>query len=226
MREEAGHYHFVHGVNCLFQMATSDARRILPSHLEPLEVMHTRSVLAVTCFTFHGGDAGPYEEVVLGILVPPVVEPGEPLPKAAMYPLLVACSTEEGRNQGIERWKLPHYMENCHGEFIESDDGQTLTVKMSGGGEPIMDLTVTAHEFEPNTELLFHAFMSDDSGNFKSNLIMRGEGYSEHEFERGEMTLYEHEMTEALDLDEVETIPFREQWMKDGVEIFHELDEV
>jgi hypothetical protein len=221
MPAEAGHYYFDHGVNCLFEMATSDARRLLPSHLQPLEVQHTRSVLAVTCFTFHGGDAGPYEEIVLGCLVPPLVRPGEPLPKAAFYPFLVACSTAEGRTQGIERWHLPHLMEDIKGEF-EEGDGELL-VKMSAGGSPILDLTVTAHEFEP-TELLFHTFMSDDGANFKSNLIMRGEGYSEHEYENGSLTLHEHEMTAGLTLDEVEEVPFREQWMRSGVEIFHDLE--
>ena len=223
MRAEAGSYYFHHGVNCLFQMATSDARRVLPSHLQPLEVQHERSVLAITCFNFHGGDAGVYEEIVLGILVPPVVKSGEPLPKAAMYPFLVGCSTAEGRNQGIERWKLPHLMEDITGEFEENDG--TLNVQIGAGGKPIVDMSVTAHEFE-KTELLFHAFMSDDTGNFKSDLIMRGEGYSEHEFETGSLTIYEHAMTEGLTLDEIDDVPFREQWMKDGVEIFHELETV
>jgi hypothetical protein len=218
---EAGHYYFEHGVNCLFEMATADARRLLPSHLQPLEVQHTRSVLAVTCFNFKSGDAGVYEEVVLGCLVPPLVKPEEKLPKAAFYPFLVGCSTEEGRNQGIERWKLPHLMEDIHGEFQEGDG--ELHVQMSAGGSPILELTVTAHEFEP-TELLFHAFMSDQHGHYKSNLIMRGDGYSEHEFEKGNITLYEHAMTDGLTLDEIEEVPFREQWMKSGVEIFHELE--
>ena len=98
-------------------------------------------------------------------------------------------------------------------------------MKMSAGGSPIMEMTVTAHDFE-ESELLFHSFMSDDSGNFKSDVIMRGTGYSEHEFENGSLKLYEHAMTEALTLDDVEEVPFREQWMKDGVEIFHELENV
>ena len=225
MREEAGKYHFHHGVNCLFEMATSDARRILPACCHPMEVQHTRSVLAVTCFTFHGGDAGLYEEVVLAILVPPMLRSGEPLPKAAMFPFLVGCSTEEGRKQGIERWKLPHFMENIRGEFQESDDGKELLVKMSGSGSPILDMTVTAHDFE-ESELLFHSFMCDDSGDYKSNLILRGKGYSEHENQTGSLQLYEHEMTKSLTLDDVDDVPFREQWMKDGTEIFHELEDV
>ncbi len=49
---------------------------------------------------------------------------------------------------------------------------------------------------------------------------MEGEGYSEHEFERGSLTLYEHEMTKGLTLDEVNDYPFREQWLKKGVEKF------
>ena len=83
----------------------------------------------------------------------------------------------------------------------------------------------TSHEFEA-TELLFHSFMSDEDGNFKSNITLKGEGYSEHEFEKGTLKLYEHEMTQGLTIDEIAEYPFREQWMKRGVEMFSPLETV
>jgi len=203
-------------------MPTSDARRLLPSHLQPLEVQHDRSVLSVTSFDFYKGDGGVYQELVMAILVPPLIRPGETLPKAALYPFMVGTSTERGRQEGIDRWKLPHLMRDIEVEFEEGDG--TLTAHVSAGS-PICEFTVTAHEFAPSS-ILFHAFMTDEDGNFKSNLLMKGDGYSEHEFERGSLTLYEHEMTEGLTLDDISEVPFREQWMKDGVEIFHELEAI
>ena len=142
---------------------------------------------------------------------------------AALYPFIVATTTELGRKEGIDRWKLPHLMRDIDVEFTE-DDG-TISVSVGAGGEPILDVTGTSHTFEP-TELLFHSFMSDDDGNFKSNITLRGEGYSEHEFEKGSLKLYEHEMTQGLTIDEIAEYPFREQWMKRGVELFSPLETV
>jgi hypothetical protein len=223
MPDGQGSYYFNHGLSCLFEMPTSDARRLLPSHLEPLEVQHERSILSVTAFDFYEGDGGEYEELVLSILVPPLVKPGDPLPKAALYPFIVATTTEFGRKEGIDRWKLPHLMRDIDVEFTE-DDG-TISVSVGSGGEPILDVTGTSHTFEP-TELLFHSFMSDEDGNFKSNITLKGEGYSEHEFEKGTLKLYEHEMTQGLTIDEIAEYPFREQWMKRGVEMFSPLETV
>ena len=223
MPEGQGLYYFNNGLSCLFEMPTSDARRLLPPHLEPLEVQHERSILSVTAFDFYEGDGGEYQELVLSILVPPLIKPGDPLPKAALYPFIVATSTELGRQEGIDRWKLPHLMRDVDVQFTEGDG--EISVSVSAAGEPIVDLTGTSHAFEA-TELLFHSFMSDENGNFKSNITMQGEGYSEHEFEQGSLKLYEHEMTQGLTIDEIAEYPFREQWMKQGVERFSPLENV
>lgn len=223
MPDGQGFYYFNHGLSCLFEMPTSDARSLLPSHLEPLEVQHERSILSVTAFDFYKGDGGEYEELVLSILVPPLIKPGDPLPKAALYPFIVATSTAFGRQEGINRWKLPHLMEDVEVGFTEGDS--EVSVSVGGGGEPILDLTCTSYNFEA-TELLFHSFMSDEDGNFKANITLQGEGYSEHEFERGSLKLYQHKMTEGLTIEEVSEYPFREQWMKGGVEIFSPLEDI
>ena len=108
-------------------------------------------------------------------------------------------------------------------EFTEGDG--EISVAVSTNGESICEMSGTSHKFEP-AELLFHTFTTDPTGSYKSNLTMRGEGYSEHEFERGSLTLYEHEMTAGLTIDEIADYPFREQWMKGGVEIFSPLENV
>ncbi|MEO2158430.1 MAG: hypothetical protein ABGX31_03740 [bacterium] len=221
MSESAGSYYFKEGLSCLFEMATDNARQLLPGHLQPLEKQPDTSVLSVSVFDFFDGDAGPYQELVLSILVPPLVALGERLPKAALYPFVVATSTEMGRSQGIERWKLPHLMRDIDIAFAEGD--REMDLRVEDRGAPVLELTTTKHTFDP-TELLFHSFMSDDEGNYKANITMKGEGYSEHEFERGALVLFEHELTEGLNREEVSDCPFREQWMRNGVEIFSPLE--
>ncbi len=223
MPDDRGHYYFNHGLSCLFEMPTSDARRLVPPHLQPVEVQHERSVLSVTVFDFYEGDGGVFQELVLSVLVPPLVKPGDPLPKAGLFPFVVATSTEAGRREGVDRWKLPHLMRDIDVTLTEGD-GQ-ISAEASANGEPILELTGTSHRFEP-AELLFHTFMCDAGGSYKADLTMRGESYSEHEFERGSLVIHPHEMTEGLTADEIADAPFREQWMKKGVEVFAPLEAI
>ena len=223
MSKPVGHYYFKEGLSCLFEMTTDNARQLLPRHLQPLETRPESSVLSVSAFDFFDGDAGSYQELVLSILVPPLIAKGEPFPKAALYPFIVGTSTSLGRSQGIERWKLPHLMNDISVTF--SGDNQEVCLNVQEGDSPILELTVTAHTFEP-AELLFQSFMSKPGRNFKANILMKGAGYSEHEFERGSLTLFEHEMTKGLTVDEVSARPFREQWMRNGVEMFYPLESI
>ena len=217
MPEDRGHYYFNHGLSCLFEMPTSEARRLVPSHFQTLEVQHERSVLSVTVFDFFEGDGGAYQELVLSVLVPPLIKPGDPLPKSALYPFMVATSTEMGRREGVDRWKLPHLARNVQVVLTEGDG--EISAVASSDGEPILELIGTSLLFEP-AELLFHTFTSDAGVAFKSDVTLQGECYSEHEFERGSLVIHPHEVTEGLTMAEIADVPFREQWMKKGVEVF------
>ena len=139
MPDDRGHYYFNHGLSCLFEMPTSDARRIVPLHLQPLEVQHERSVLSVTVFDFCEGDGGVFQELVLSVLVPPLVKPGDPLPKAGLYPFVVATSTEMGRREGIDRWKLPHLMRDIEITFTEGDGLISVAANSEWGADTRAD---------------------------------------------------------------------------------------
>lgn len=213
-------YGFSDAVGAFFEMSTEDARRILPGHLEPIEVQHTRSILALTAFHFTESMVGEYDELVLSVIVPPRVEPGQPLPKAAFYPFLVGTSTPESRTHAIERWHLPHYMADLS-ISLEEADGR-MDVRVREGDRPVLDLSVTQYAFEP-VRHLYNSFMVNDGDRYKVNIYMEGP-HSEHEEERGTLTLYEHPMTESLTRDDVSRHAFREQWLKDGQQTFEELE--
>jgi hypothetical protein len=61
------------------------------------------------------------------------------------------------------------------------------------------------------------------SSRYKVNIYMEGP-HSEHEEERGELTLHSHPMTDVLNRHEVARQPFREQWLKGGLQTFEELE--
>jgi hypothetical protein len=215
------YYGFRNCVGAFFEMPTSDARKLLPSHLEPMEMQHERSILALTCFEFTESEVGHYFEVVLAIIVPPVVEPGKPLPKAAFFPFCVGTSSEASRLHAIERWHLPHYMSDLDIAMTESPETMEVTVR--DGDTPVLDFTVTKHTYVP-TKNLYNAFTVEDGtdAKFKANIYMEAP-HSEHEEEKGSLTLYEHAMTAGLTIDDVNTYPFREQWYEAGLQTFEPL---
>ena len=217
---EYTYYGFDICVGGYFEMPTSDARKLLPSHLEPMEVQHERSILAITAFHFTESMVGVYDEVVLAIVVPPRVEPGKPLSKAAFYPFMVGTSTPESREHAIERWRLPHYMKDVDIDFAR--DGGQVTVTVTDEGAPVLDLVVT--EFEPSSAAnLYTCFTVDPESRFKVNLVMEAE-HSEHEEETGSLTLYEHPITEGLTIADVNTYPFREEWYGPGMQTFDPME--
>jgi hypothetical protein len=215
-------YGFTQAVAAFFEMPTADARNLLPRHLQPLEVQHTRSILAITAFEFTESMVGEYNEIVLSIIVPPRVDPGQPLPKSAFFPFIVGTTTDSSREHAIERWHLPHYMKALDIRLDPEDDVMQVTV--SDNGAQILDMTVTSHQFAPVRDL-YNSFMVDGDDNYKVNIYMDGP-HAEHEEERGSLTLYEHPMTKGLTLPDVSSYAFREQWLKGGMQTFEELERI
>jgi hypothetical protein len=216
------YYGFRNCVGAFYEMPTADARKILPPHLQPMELQHTRSIFAVMAFEFTESEVGPYEELVLSVIVPPMVVPGKALPKAAFYPFIVGTSTEASRLHAIDRWHLPHYMKDLAIGFDESD-GQ-MEVKVRDEGRPVIDFLVTDYHYEP-VRNFYNAFMIDGDDRFKANIYMEAP-HSEHEEERGSLTLYEHPMIEPLSIADVATYPFREQWYQAGLQTFEPLETI
>ena len=219
---EITRYGFSEVVSAFFEMPTSDARNLLPEHLQPLELQHTRSVLAVTAFVFTESMVGEYNEIVLSVIVPPRVEPGQLLPKAAFFPFVVGTTTDASREHAIERWHLPHYMKAIDIELRVEEDHVEVTV--ADEGHPVLDMVVTSHAFEP-VRHLYHSFMVDGQDRYKVNVHMEGP-HAEHEEERGTLTLYQHEMTRGLTLNDVAEYAFREQWMRSGMQTFEEMERI
>jgi hypothetical protein len=138
-----------------------------------------------------------------------------------MYPFMVGTSTEASRKHAIERWHLPHIMQDLSIEYEESDGTMTVRVR-DQNDEPVLDLVVT--EFESTrARNQYNVFTVGPDDRYKVNIYMEAP-HSEHEEERGELTLYPHEFLAGLDPDEIEPYPFREEWYRKGLQTFEELE--
>ena len=80
-------YGYSNAISGFFEFPTENARRILPSHLEPVEVHHGTSIFAMTAFDFTESEVGAYGEAVMAVIVSPLVKPGERLPDRSPGPL-------------------------------------------------------------------------------------------------------------------------------------------
>jgi hypothetical protein len=212
-------YGYSNAISGFFEFPTDNARRILPRHLEPAELHHGSSIFSMTVFDFTESEVGSYGEVVMSVIVAPLVKPGEKLPKSAFYPYLVATTTKAARDHAIDRWHLPHFMEDVGIRF--DPEGRSLTAKIDVGGTPVAELTIGDHSWQLVSHL-YQSFMKDDTGAFLAHITMQGE-QSEHEEETGRIKLHEHPFNRDLVISEIYEQPFRELWMRNGVQTFEPL---
>ena len=98
---EYTYYGFENCVGAFFEMATDDARHLLPPHLQPMEMQHERSILSVMAFQFNDSMVGEYDELVMAVIVPPLVGPDKQLPKAAFFPFMKSTPEVNMNSQAI-----------------------------------------------------------------------------------------------------------------------------
>jgi hypothetical protein len=212
-------YGYADAISGFFEFPTDNARRILPPHIEPIELHHGTSIFSMVAFDFTESEVGPYGEVVMSVIVSPLVKDGERLPKSAFYPYLVGTTTKAARDHAIERWHLPHWMEDVEMEFLR--DGPRIAAKVGVGGAPVAELSISDHSWKPVSHL-YQSFMKDDDGAYLANIVMDAE-QSEHEEETGRLVLHDHPFNRNLVISDVYEIPFRELWMRKGVQTFDPL---
>jgi hypothetical protein len=211
-------YGYRDAISGFFEFPTDNARRVLPKGMEPFELHHGTSIFSVTIFDFIESEVGAYGEVVYAVVVPPLVKDGR-MPNSAMFPWQVATTTKAAREHAIERWHLPHWMEDVEISFERSPGRVVASVRAESA--PACELTVTEHSWKPVSHL-YQSFQKDDNGLYLANIVFEG-AKSEHEEESGKIVLHESAFNRDLVLSEVFDTPFREIWMRDGCQIFDPL---
>ena len=215
-----GSYPFTTGASAFFEMATPDARALLPEHLEPVEVRHQRSVLAATAFLFQDSVVGPYTELMFSVVVPAMVAKWGEHAKGGFFPFLAATSNSEARRIKSRRFHFPYLDQDIDAQFIESNG--SLRVRAFSGGDPMVDFSVTQGRWEDTSHIL-QGFMMNGDERLRATFQISGQ-YSVHEMERGSMTLFPHQLLEGLLSEDLSPYPFREHWFKNGKEVFHTLE--
>jgi hypothetical protein len=211
-------YGYRDAVSGFFEFPTDNARRVLPRGIEPFELHHGTSILAVTVFDFDESEVGEYGEVVYAVVVPPLVREGR-LPQSAMFPWQVGTTTRAAREHAIERWHLPHWMDDVEVRFVR-ENGR-LTAKVAAEGAPALEITITEHSWQ-RVSHLYQSFQKDDSGAYLASILFEGEK-SEHEEEAGRIVLHDNAFNKDIGISEVYETPFRELWMRKGCQLFDPL---
>jgi hypothetical protein len=103
-------------------------------------------------------------------------------------------------------------------ELAVRREGGTVTACAAADGATAVELTITDHCWRPVSHL-YQSFMTEERGTYLARITMEGQ-QSEHEKEAGRINLYDHPFHRHLAISEVQESPFREVWMRDGVQIF------
>ena len=204
-----------------FEIATEDAKRILPPRFTPLEVNYGRSILVVNFYHFTDSPVGPYHELVYGIMTLPKIIDGV-VPKGAVFPWRVATTTAAAREHAIKKWHLPHWPEDIQVDLREDNDHIHATAR--AGGEVILTLEISARQWK-NEPRLYQSFMQDEEGTFLAQIRYDGE-LSEHEEGTGVLTLTpSHPFNEHLANADIDDVAFHEVWQR-GVQTFQPLQQL
>ena len=173
-----------------------NARAILPPELQPIEPHHGSSVLSVMAFDFTHSAVGDYGELVL-------VDDRRARSGAASrcrvrrsIPFRVGTTTRASRLHAIERWHLPHYMQDIRIRWVRGDGRHMHVHAHRPAASRSSTSTISAHEWS-NVNHLYQAFMNDEEGAFTSDIIMASE-FSENEEERGGIEIHPQAMCDPL----------------------------
>ena len=213
-------YRFRQAVSAFYEMPTEAARSLLAGAAEPMEIRHGSAILALTAFDFTQSMVGAYHEIVLAVIVPPRMKASGEVPRSAFYPFLVGTSTPESRAHAIERWHLPHYMKDVDVGFEPGP--RRVEVHVREGARPVLDFSVHEHVWS-DVNHLYQCFMRDAGQRYKVDMHLEGR-FCEHEEESGTLRLHDHPMCAGLDPRDIADRPFRELWMKDGLQTFETLE--
>jgi hypothetical protein len=212
-------YQFRSALCGFFHADASRAASVLPESMVLVESHPGLAVLAVTVFDFHASEVGPYQELVASLVVLPWAPRGERLPDVAVFPFLLATSTEVARDHSVERWRLPKLDRCLAFELDRSSDERVAVVR--DGGQLVLRLRVTGQKMF-DSRRAYQYFGADAEHLYRSVIEFEGQ-LSEHEDERGALELGDHELAASLASLLDDPIPFREQCMDAGEERFGEL---
>jgi hypothetical protein len=213
-------YRFSDILSGYFEFPTENARRLLPRHLEPVELHHGSSVLSIGFFDIVESPIGPYRSVALSVLVVPLVKGNEEtLPHSAFFPFLFGTNRPEPRALAIEHLHLPHWMEDVRIDIEK--EARAIRGRVAAGEDPVLDLTVTPYDFQPVSHR-YQCFTRDGSGSYLAEIHAAGQ-LSDHQEETGSLRLHDHPFNAGLDIPDVYEVPLRETWLRDGTQSFASL---
>jgi hypothetical protein len=215
-------YPFTRAASAFFELPIETARRILPERIEPVEMRHGTAVLSVSAFDFDlpGGPA--FQQMQISIVVAPFAQAGGVYPRTALFPFAVAISHPQMRVEAAERFHVKMWDAEIKIEFEEQE--RSLSVKMAADGNPVVDLTIYDYVWEHVFDV-YQCYIEAPDGRYVAQFSVEG-ATSDHEEGRGSLRLHTHSFNEALAGTEIDSVPFREVWIRNGMQSFEPLTRI
>lgn len=215
------YYGFKKAIGGYFEYPSAEIKKMLPSHLQPVELMPAVGIFSVIIFEFTDSSVGSYNEAVVSFMVQPFVNKGEPMPHAAFFPLTVATNTAASKNHANERWNLPGWSDMMDIQVNATENGyEGIVADLQNN--TLLKLNVVKSVEAGNPNNIFQSFMEENDENYMVTITVEGSTI-EHEEGDGGLVINPHDFFQGIDLDEIEKEPFREIIIEDGRQIFQPL---
>ena len=215
-------FRYSRGLTGTFELPTEVARRLVPPRIEPIEVHHGTSVLAVSVTDFSDTLFGPYAELVLAIVVAPIVRAGEVMPQAAFCPYAIGTSSAAARQMVLPQWPLPFWSEDVVVDF--KSNGDQRSVVATAGGAAILEMSLYEHQWSEQSQV-HQVIALGEGGGAAALMTLRG-AYCDHEDGRGSLVLHAHPIHKGLDVGAVDGLPLREVCLGEGTRSVESLVEL
>lgn len=207
----ASRHGFRHALAGVFHVDGAAVAERVGAPLHPIEPRPGTALLMVSAFDFNDCEVGRHAELILSIIVPPFVEPGAAMPEYAVFPLVVATTTEPARVESRARL-LP--TDAREWDIRLERDGSLHRLLARQGEREVLQLDIEAEPVDLHYEW-YQCFTRTAAGLHMGRVEVEGR-IGEHERETGRLRLGPHPLARKLARWLDDPIPIRERVMAPG----------
>lgn len=199
-------WQFDFALSTFFEIDTNLIQPLLPSTLNPMEVISGVSLINITSFNFPAGALGSlpeFQELIFSVIVTPDLS--KEVPKFAMYILNIGSSCKEHLQFSADYYKLPIYEPLLRGN-INKDK---MAVEFNDSHGTILSMKNCARDIRYNKDeqRYFQAFTSQGDQIYIADVHIKA-SLHEHQQAGDVGVLYKHPFFQNLDLEEAEPVPY------------------
>lgn len=216
-------YKFNCVINCLTEIETDNIKGLLPKNLYPFEVHPDLSLLSIIGFDFYDTPVGKYQEIIIGILTQAYLTPEKNIPKATIFPINLATTSDASRQHAIDNYKLPHYLKNIDISF--DTKGPKKILKCKEDNKIFLNIELVIENKGEKAKEYHQSLIYSAEKIFLSKIYIDA-NICETQDEKGNIELTNHDFFKNININSINNTPYLERFASTGVETMFELESI